>query len=287
MLPCRAAVAQGLLELLSEPPTGWELKAPGARSYGPADLFEYIDGNAELFLAYGFKQLAVGDYLRPGAAEGTEAEWISVDIYDMGAPLHAFGIFRSERAPGAKVFPAGVEGYQGDGLVALWAGPYYVKVALVEGDDTETARALAAAAAAKLPLARQMPSELKRLPTRDRIAGTEQYARKNALGYGFLGEMLSAEYRLGNATATLYVCDLGSETKAGQAATKLKAAEVKGGAKLTKPAVARKDAFSARGSSLGEMVASRAGRFLVIAGSEKAKPPALAALVRAAMKGLR
>jgi hypothetical protein len=90
-----AAAAGDAVKLLPGPDSvpGWTLKEE-PRTYRPDDLYEYIDGNADLFLSYGFVQVTVGDYAPTDGSEG----WITVDVYDMGAPLHAFGVYRAERA---------------------------------------------------------------------------------------------------------------------------------------------------------------------------------------------
>jgi len=86
--------------------SGWVLRET-PRTFTTENLYEYIDGNADLFLAYGFTHAAVGDYV-PTAGEG----WISVDIYDMGAPLHAFGIYQAEKPE--DVEPALREAFYGE-----------------------------------------------------------------------------------------------------------------------------------------------------------------------------
>jgi len=281
-----ALAAAALSDLLPGPPAGWEQKEPGPRTYGPSDLFEYIDGNADLFLGYGFQELAVGDYVRPVKAAGAQAEWISVDIYDMGSPVHAFGIYRCERPPDAKRFPAGAEGYEGNGLVAFWGGRYYVKVALVEGESAEAAQTLAAAAAKRLAPGPGMPRELRRLPRANRIADSERYVGMGALGHGFLREAVSADYKLGRITASLHVADLGRQAEAAQAWRKLRDFERRAGTKLARVRGVGEECFAGRSSSLGEFVAARRGRFVVIATSEGAPRNALARLARGAAAAL-
>ena len=43
---------------------GWVRTDDGDRVHTPDDLFEYIDGSAELFLSYGFRRLAGRTYAR-------------------------------------------------------------------------------------------------------------------------------------------------------------------------------------------------------------------------------
>ena len=72
---------------------GWALsEAP--RSYFPETLFEYINGAAESYLSYDFRELVVADLQK----KGTEAT-LTAEIYDMADPVNAFGIFGAERYP--------------------------------------------------------------------------------------------------------------------------------------------------------------------------------------------
>ena len=65
---------------------GWALEGP-IKKYTGEDLFEYINGEAELYLQFGFKILTTGLYLK----EGDDKRGITVDVYEMGSDLEAFG----------------------------------------------------------------------------------------------------------------------------------------------------------------------------------------------------
>ncbi|UCC68308.1 MAG: hypothetical protein JSV79_14590, partial [Armatimonadota bacterium] len=208
-----------ILALLPKPDAvpGWTWREE-PRKYSPQTLYEYIDGSADLYLAYGFKEAVVGDYF--GSGEG--GRWITVDIYDMGAPLHAFGIYGAERPPDVEPFAAGTQGYLSESLIAFWQDSYYVKVMLIEGKEAAAARALGKAVAEKLPRPAEMPVELRFIPTEGRIADSERYVKSGALGHKFLVEVVSADYKVGEATARLHVADLGTPEKAGAGWSKLR-----------------------------------------------------------------
>ena len=67
-------------------PPGCEWQEVEHKSYGPGDLFNYINGGAELFLEFGFVMLDVRIYRR------NESE-ISLNIYRMELPESALGIY--------------------------------------------------------------------------------------------------------------------------------------------------------------------------------------------------
>jgi hypothetical protein len=340
MTAVAAACAAGTADVL--PPTGsvanWQLKeAP--RAYTPDNLYEYIDGNADLFLSYGFADAAVGDYapakgdafvrrrLRPpkrnfvareggsGTSSPAKAEgWVSVEVYNMGTPLQAFGIFGAERpdgvgagsglaliaAKGPHPVPvpvrAAAQSYESDGLTAFWKGPFYVKVSLIEGDDANAARQLAARAAERIAAEPAMPEEIARLPLASRIPDSERYLKTGALGHKFLLEVVSASYKVGEAVATLHIADLATPEKAVEGMMRLREFEASTGGSIAdltgvgKDAFVRRsgtsspakaDGFAVRDSYYGEMAVARTGRFLVIGLSGKATRQATEELVKA------
>ncbi|NOZ60439.1 MAG: hypothetical protein GXO74_02050, partial [Calditrichaeota bacterium] len=59
-----------------------------AEVYDPENLFEYIDGGADIFLSFGFQQLQVRDF-------AFDSLQFTVELYNMGTPLNAFGIYKS------------------------------------------------------------------------------------------------------------------------------------------------------------------------------------------------
>lgn len=70
--------------LISRDLPGWEISKPDF--YSAKQLYGYIDGGAELYLEYGFRQVAAQRCTK-GAHE------LQVDIYEMVSPEAAFGIF--------------------------------------------------------------------------------------------------------------------------------------------------------------------------------------------------
>ena len=79
-------------------PKEWTL-IHGPQTYNQKTLFGHIDGQAELFLKYGFQKSVFAIYQNKKSRE----DQIEVDIYDLGNVVQAFGIFsrfRNEDRPG-------------------------------------------------------------------------------------------------------------------------------------------------------------------------------------------
>ena len=65
----------------------------GNPDFSPKTLFEYINGDADLYLMYDFQELKVAEYLNEKKAS------VIVDVYRHKTPTHAFGIYSQERLP--------------------------------------------------------------------------------------------------------------------------------------------------------------------------------------------
>jgi len=158
-------------------------------SYDADNLWEYINGAAELFLEYDVQTCQTADLSHGDLT-------VTVDVYDMGTPLNAFGIFVRERpAPGAPL-PGATEAVVSPPYQALLLkDAVYVKVNAIEGELSETAgRELLEALAAALPGQTYYPAELDLLPQTGVVAGSQGYKREGYLGLTELSHCLYAEY---------------------------------------------------------------------------------------------
>jgi hypothetical protein len=166
--------------------------AEEARAYDPASLFEYIDGAAEAYISYDFKELVVGNYLH-GSSKAT----MTVEIYDMGTPLDAFGIYGAERSPDSRFLAVGAQGYMEEGSLNFLAGRYYVKLLGYEGgDQTESfLKAYAAAIVSKIGDPAGLPALFKAFPAEGLVANSEKYVARSYMGYKFLNRGYGASYK--------------------------------------------------------------------------------------------
>ena len=88
--------------------------------YDRMTSFRYMDGAAELYRSYAFKLLLVRRYLKAGHPP------IIVELFDMGLPEDAFGIFSYET--GGEESDVGQGSDYGGGLLRLWKGKFFVNV---------------------------------------------------------------------------------------------------------------------------------------------------------------
>src|SRR5512139_2270146 len=104
---------------LPETIDGWR-KAQPPVLYTPQNLSTYIDGGAELYLSYNFKQALSQKYRTPDKDE------ISVDIFEMGSSFDAFGVFAHSRETIDSTVGQGSE--YAAGLLTFWKDRYYVSI---------------------------------------------------------------------------------------------------------------------------------------------------------------
>jgi hypothetical protein len=105
---------------------GWPADAGGWKwdreetAFAGESLYNYIDGAAEVYLAYNFQRVSVRRYVRAGHPD------IIADVYRMGSAEDAFGVFSLEQQDPEAGIGQGSE--FGGSLLRFWKGPYFVTV---------------------------------------------------------------------------------------------------------------------------------------------------------------
>jgi len=173
------------------------------QSYFPESLFEYINGAAEIYLSYEFKELIVAQYQKAGSPAN-----LSVEIYDMAAGRNAFGIYSAERFPDNRFIEIGSQGYIEEGTLNFLVGRYYVK--LLCFDCEEEATELRRFAGDIVRLAEQEPGfpvQFSAFPEAGRLPHTDKFILRNVLGYGFLHDGYLATYRIDDQEFDCFVLE--------------------------------------------------------------------------------
>jgi len=167
---------------------GWT-QAGEVRIYTADNLWEYIDGAATLFVEYGVRTCMTADM---SAAEAS----VTVDLYEMGSPLRAVGVFKRESAGRGEQLTGTTAAALSPPYQALMVkGSTYVKVNAYEGELSEPAgRRLLQGLAASLPGETVMPPQFSLLPEEGKVAGSEGYQPGSLLGLEELTDCLYADY---------------------------------------------------------------------------------------------
>lgn len=88
--------------------------------FNPENLYEYINGGAELYLSYGFQKVIKRTYTKGGQPD------IVVDLFDMGTSRNAFGVFSQTRETVDSTFGQGSQYTQG--LLLFWKDHFFVSI---------------------------------------------------------------------------------------------------------------------------------------------------------------
>jgi hypothetical protein len=168
-------------------PEGWALKET-PETFTKETLFEHIDGQADLFIQYGFEQSVFAIYRNLKSSE----DKIDVDIYDMGNSLNAFGVFsrfRSEDQPAG----VGTDSYLDDRYLIFYKGRYFVILQAVE-PNSAILQQLARAIDSRILDDRPPPIEIFFFPKEGLKRGSIEYYPEGLLGYEFLKRGFKATY---------------------------------------------------------------------------------------------
>jgi hypothetical protein len=258
-----SAVSAHLLALLpaDNEVAGWtRFQTP--RAFKPDYLFEYIDGAADEFLVYGFKEVASADYKQAGTAY--EAV---VDLYEMMDPLHAFGKYAQERNPSYSFQKIGNEGCLSGTGVNFWTGPYYVKIAAFEEKEEirQELIKLAQAVAGKVKNPGNEPVEFSWFPKADQLPHTSGFIPKDVLEQSYLANGFETRYKSGAKEYKLILIECADGSAAREALTQYRKYLSSSGKDVKDIKAPGEGGFSGKDSLSGEMAAVLAGSRIAIA----------------------
>lgn len=176
VIPVILSLAGGVVKDLGPkiPKQVLDWKAAGEDAvYDRKTLYDYMDGGAEVYLAFDFREVFVRKYADAGEDE------IALDIYDMGSPAEAFGMFSCDRQDPEAGIGQGSE--YGPGLLRFWRGRYFVSIT-VSGNEDKAEKAVLDLGKAVAPLLGPdgaPPDMVRLLPAAGLIAAKTAYFHNN------------------------------------------------------------------------------------------------------------
>jgi hypothetical protein len=160
----------------------------GPQPYTKKTLFEHINGQAELYLKYGFQKSVFAIYQNGK----NQKDQIELDIYDMGNVLQAFGIFsrfRNEDRPGG----FGLDSYLDDHSALFYQGRYFVMFYATEANP-DFLRQFSKLVSLKISDPSPPPKEIGYFPKNGLKPGSIQYFPEGLLGHQFLKRGFQGTY---------------------------------------------------------------------------------------------
>jgi hypothetical protein len=149
---------------------GWAVSGP-PRTFTGQDLFNQIDGGAELFLEFGFVRLRLQSYSR-GKSE------LTLNAYEMAGPASALGVYLMKMGRETPFPEVRARNSSEDVQLTILKGRYFIQVDNL-GEAAASRAETAALANAFLAGVAEGPAEtpLHLLPAEGRVAGSERLIR--------------------------------------------------------------------------------------------------------------
>lgn len=162
-------------------------------------LWEYINGGAELYHAYGFSEVSTAYY------QQDETE-IVVDIYQFETTLGAFGLFSMLRPDNATNPGYGIDGFASETNIVFVKGMYIVMLTGFELSEKVTTAIGQAAPVFEqlLPGITTRPVMFERFPKENVVASSDKVFADSFMGQTFLRDVFVQKYALGEDTLMLF-----------------------------------------------------------------------------------
>jgi hypothetical protein len=194
----------------------WKIK-PSPRYFGTDNLYDLIDGGADVFTRFGMTRMVTADY----GDEARKQLTTTVEIYDMGGSKNAFGRVarflagRTEAAAAGRGLPAGLDGRGvfGGADAVFWKSRFLVHLTLLDESPSATPESMSAtgreilppfasAVAAAIADDPPPPPDIALFPAADRVARGEAWEPADLLGIPGFGEGYSVSYSKAGKTWT-------------------------------------------------------------------------------------
>jgi hypothetical protein len=186
--------------------TGWK-QSGEIQTFSSKNLFEYIDGAADLYLSYDFQELQVAEYQNEKKAS------VTIEVYRHKTPIYAFGIYSQERLSDANFLDIGAQGYSETDILNFVSGNYYVKMSSFKTgpEDQEVLPTFAKKVVENLGEKGSLPSILSAFPKEGKRENSEKFVSIKFLGYSFLYSAFTADYDLSGKKFKLFIIEGGNQ----------------------------------------------------------------------------
>jgi hypothetical protein len=221
--PDTVFVTDNLTGLLPNTVKGW-IKFEALEIYNRKNLFDYINGGAELYLAYDFQQLVVQRYL-PELKDSLKEKSITVEIWQMDSSADAYGIFSFDQE-GEKV-KIGQRGIYSDRLLRFWKDKFFVRILGLDDNLEEIILKLGSKINKRIKKEGKLPQLVSKIPSDSLVPGSVHFFHKqiilknlyffsdqNLLNLDSETDCILADFRLGKDRLKLLLIQYPDTTKA-------------------------------------------------------------------------
>jgi hypothetical protein len=168
--PAQRSAAQTALAALLPAEVGDYRPSGEDGHYDRRNVFDLLNGGAEVLLALNLKAVVSRQYVRAGGPE------LSVDLIDMGSSSDAFGAYHHDMREGPSA-GFGRESELGSSSVFFWKDRYYVSVVALANTAgaRDAVQAVGKAIADRIQAPGEIPRIVSWLPQKDLVASQVHY----------------------------------------------------------------------------------------------------------------
>jgi hypothetical protein len=179
------------------------------------NLWEYINGAADVYLNYDFQKVATLTY------DSSPKKSLTIDIYEHDTPRNAFGIYSQEKPAQGKFLKVGTQGYYDKGILNFYIGSYYIKLMgfYLGEEEQQFLESTAGELVGRLKGKPAVPKPVECFPDRGKISNSERYIAKDFLGRRILHSAFIADYELEGEKLRIFIIEAGDEAEAGSILT--------------------------------------------------------------------
>jgi hypothetical protein len=212
---------------------GWTPEGD-VRTFDEETLFNLVNGQADVFFAYGFERVAVRRYVSADEAA------VHVEVWQLATPADAYGLF-TLNASGAPVEGIGNNSNADPGRrLSFWQDRYFVSVRALQETDNADLETFARQISSALPAGGEPPDLLNRLPSNGLTARPyffhEEIAiqdvlwlgGENLLGLGPEMDSVLAQYEIDGTATHLLLIEYPDVASASTGLAALESSEVEG-----------------------------------------------------------
>lgn len=188
---------------------GWQ-KSGEPDTYTPDNLFEYINGAAEVYISYDFQKLITLSYSNP------KEQSITVDIYRHSSSNNGFGIYSQEKPEKGDFLKIGTQGYYEVGVLNFFKDQFYVKLSAfdLKESDRSLLEKIAGLIDKQLPGDQIPPATVSCFPARGKVENSERFILQNFLGHSFLHSAFTTDYRINEKKFQIFIIETTSPESA-------------------------------------------------------------------------
>jgi Family of unknown function (DUF6599) len=216
VLVVRNLAPPGAIPETATNPADWlppELAVFGApESFTPDNLYDKIDGKAELYLAAGFVRLNCQRFALKAAPD----QWVEWFAYDMGTGPQAFSVFTAQRRAEGQPLDLAEYAYRTRNSLHFICGSNYIEAVASTASEplmnavTALARRFAAAHASS----GARMTQLDLLPPENLVSGSQALQVTDAFGFDQFKNVYTAQYKLNGVELAAFVSSCTDATAA-------------------------------------------------------------------------